>query len=87
MPTVAIVFGMAIQFFYADHDPPHFHVRGINFKAKIALADLSVIESVGSALAQDLRRIRAWGERHRAELWDNWNRARRMAPVAKIEGE
>jgi hypothetical protein len=40
MPTVANVFGLLIMFFYNDHDPPHFHVRGPEFTAKVGLDDL-----------------------------------------------
>jgi hypothetical protein len=40
MPTVAVIFGMAILFYYEDHDPPHFHIRAPNFRARIDLGDL-----------------------------------------------
>src|SRR5437868_2541419 len=46
MPTLATVAGMAILIYYADHEPPHFHVRAPNFRAKVAIADLNVIEVV-----------------------------------------
>ncbi len=85
MPTVAVVFGIAVLFFYNDHDPPHFHVQGGAFQAKIDLADLSASEVKGHLRPQDLNRIRAWATRHRAELWENWMRARRREPLVKIE--
>lgn len=46
MLTLAMVAGMAILMYYDDHDPPHFHVRAADFRAKIAIANLSVIEVV-----------------------------------------
>jgi hypothetical protein len=72
MPTVATIFGMAIMFFYRDHDPPHFHVRAADFSAKIDLADLSVSEIRGRMTPRDLSRIREWAGRHRTELWQDW---------------
>jgi hypothetical protein len=61
MPTVAIIGGIAIMFFYDDHNPPHFHARGADFETKIALSDLSVIAGSGRIRASDLRLIRDWG--------------------------
>jgi hypothetical protein len=43
MPTVAILRHVLIQFYYNDHDPPHFHARGRDFDARIAIADGSVL--------------------------------------------
>jgi hypothetical protein len=86
VPTVATLSGMAIMFFYNDHDPPHFHVEGADFSAKIALADLSVAEVRGQVRSRDLRRLREWAVAHRADLWENWLRARRKEPLLRIGG-
>lgn len=87
MPTVATLLGMAIMFFYNDHDPPHFHVQGAAFSAKIDLADLSVMEVRGTMRSGDIRRVRAWARRHQSALWDNWLRARAKQPLRRIEGQ
>ena len=85
MPTVAMVSGMAILFYYDDHEPPHFHVRAPDFTAKIDLGDLSATEVNGRMRPGDSARLRAWAERHRAELFENWNRARRKQRLQPIE--
>lgn len=85
MPTVATVLGISIMFFYDDHDPPHFHAHGADFDAKFAISDLRVIEIRGRARPNELRALREWAARHRAELFDNWARARRMERLSKIE--
>ena len=85
MPTVAVIFGMAILFYYDGHEPPHFHVRTPAFKAKINLGDLSASEVSGRMRPQELARLREWAGRHRAELYENWNRARRCEPLVRIE--
>jgi Domain of unknown function (DUF4160) len=53
MPTVAIIFGMAIIFYYDDHDPPHFHVRAPGFRAKFDLEELTVVEVEGHMRPRD----------------------------------
>jgi hypothetical protein len=44
MPTVAIVEGMAVRFYYDDHDPAHFHAHGPNFAARVLIADGSLLD-------------------------------------------
>jgi hypothetical protein len=44
MPVVAIVDGMLIMFFFNDHDPPHFHVDCGDFRAKVSIATLKIID-------------------------------------------
>lgn len=85
MPTVAILFGMSVMFFYNDHEPPHMHVEGPDFSAKMDLADLSISEVQGTMRSGEIRRLRAWARRHQSELWDNWLRARAKKPLRKIE--
>lgn len=84
MPTVATVFGMWIMFFHDDHEPAHFHVRAADFKGKMRLEDLSLIEVSGRMRAQDSQRLRAWAAGNRAALWENWLRARQRQPLVKI---
>jgi Domain of unknown function (DUF4160) len=84
MPTVATVLGMWIMFFYDDHEPAHFHVRAADFKGKMALDDLSMIEVSGRMRAKDFQRLRAWAATNRAALWENWLRARQRRPLVKI---
>lgn len=87
MPTLATVAGMAILIYYADHAPPHFHVRAPNFRAKVAIADLSVIEVVGRMRPREINAVRAWARKHQPALRQNWARAQRFEPLRKIEDE
>jgi hypothetical protein len=86
VPTVAVIFGLAIMFFYDDHDPAHFQVRGPGFSAKVMLADMSLSNVRGTIRSRDVRHVREWALRHRAELWDNWLRARRGERLLPIKG-
>ncbi len=86
MPTISEFHGVTIMMFYEDHDPPHFHARHARFKAKFAIADLSVLTSKGDLRGQDIGRIRRWGRAKQTELLENWFRCMRGEPVRKIEG-
>ena len=44
MPEISRFFGIAIQMYYNDHDPPHFHVRYHEERASIAIGTLSVLQ-------------------------------------------
>ena len=44
MPTVAIVEGVKVQFFFDDHPPPHFHAQIGGAVAQIDIETLSVLQ-------------------------------------------
>jgi hypothetical protein len=85
MPTLATVAGMAILIYYADHEPAHFHIRAPNFRAKMAIADFSVVAVNGRMRPAEITAIRSWARIHQAELLANWHRAQRLEPLRKIE--
>ena len=43
MPEISRFFGMVVQMYYADHEPPHFHVRYAEHRALISIETLSVL--------------------------------------------
>ena len=55
MPTIAYFYGIMIQMFYDDHQPPHFHARYGDAKALVRLSD-------GEIIAGELRSepLRGW---------------------------
>lgn len=42
MPEISRFFGIVVQMYYADHEPPHFHVRYSGQKALIAIETLAL---------------------------------------------
>ncbi len=46
MPTICRFYGILIQMYYNDHEPPHFHVVYKEFRAVIAINDLSILFGV-----------------------------------------
>ena len=55
--------------FFADHNPPHFHVLGREGAAMVRIDTLEVIASSGRI---DLAEALAWAAEHRALLQAKW---------------
>jgi hypothetical protein len=86
MPEISRFFGIVIQMYYKDHDPPHFHVRYSGQRALIAIENLAIIR--GHLTPRTLALVREWATLHRAELLRDWELARTEAelrPIAPLE--
>jgi len=44
MPTISMFFGIFIRMFYDDYAPPHFHAEYGEFKLKMAIDTLEILE-------------------------------------------
>lgn len=84
MPTIARFYGIAVQMFYGDHNPPHFHARYGRAKALIRIADGAIIS--GELPPTATRLVRSWALARRGELEENWRRGLAFAPFERIAG-
>ena len=84
MPTIAFFYGMAIQMFFNDHNPPHFHVRYGSAKALIRISDGRIMSGELPPTARRL--VQDWAATRRIELDENWRRARNGEPLERIAG-
>jgi hypothetical protein len=66
MPEIKRFGGFKILMFFHDENPPHVHIKGPDFAAKLRL-------SVVKAPTKVLRQARRWIERNRAGLSRMWN--------------
>jgi hypothetical protein len=82
MPTVCRFYGIIIQIYYNDHDPPHFHVIYNDFKAVIAINDMSIL--FGDLPPKAIGLVMEWARTHKAELLLDWNLARQRQPLEPI---
>ena len=57
--------------YFADHNPPHFHVVTPDAEAQVAIASLDLME--GSVDRRALREARDWAEQNRDTLWAKWD--------------
>jgi uncharacterized protein DUF4160 len=83
MPTISRFMGITITMFFDDHEPPHFHARAAEHKAKVRIDSLEVIAS--DLQRRELRLVLAWAEMHAQELMANWRRAREGETLQAIE--
>jgi hypothetical protein len=44
MPTICRFYGILIQMYYDDHNPPHFHAVYGEYKVVISIQDLAILE-------------------------------------------
>lgn len=84
MPTIASFYGIAIQMFFDDHNPPHFHARYGRAKALVRIADGKIIS--GELPPTAARIVREWALARRPELEENWRRGLSFQPLERIAG-
>jgi len=81
-PEISRFYGIGITMYYAEHGVPHFP-RAVRRLGVIDLdCDSHVIEGQISRRAMAL--VEEWARQHNAELLENWERARRHEPLARI---
>ncbi len=70
MPTIAIIGGVKIYIYFADHAPPHFHAVFGEDEALIRISDLSVM--AGRLPPAKLKRVQNWARDNQAEIALKW---------------
>ena len=82
MPQISYFLGIIIRMFYRDHNPPHFHAVYADFDGII---DIEKNEIIGGELPpRVLGIVIEWSAIHKAELMDNWERARQQESLKEI---
>jgi hypothetical protein len=83
MPEISRFFGVLITMYYGDHPPPHFHARYGGKKALVSIENPTILK--GQLPPRVLGFVVEWATMHKAELEDNWNRARHELPFEVIK--
>ena len=81
MPEISRFYGIIITMFVNEHNPPHFHVRYMEHRALIDIANGTII---GTMPRRALKMVYEWLDLHKDELMDNWNRLQRGEDFKKI---
>ena len=84
MPTVSDFYGIYIQMYFDDKHAPHFHAIYAEYRALIAVSNCHIM--AGQIPNRAYRLVREWWRLYRAELEENWERARRGEKLRRIEG-
>jgi hypothetical protein len=75
MPEIKRFSGFKLLMFFHDESPPHVHIKGVDFVAKVRLSNGDLI--AGDAPNKVLREARQWIEENRTDrlrLWDEFQR-------------
>ncbi len=83
MPEISRFYGIIIRMYFNDHDPPHFHAFYSGYEALININSLAVF--AGKLPPRALGLVAEWAALHQAELLRDWNLAREMEPLERIE--
>ena len=82
MPEISRFYGIVIYMYIDDHNPPHFHVRYMEYRALIDISDGTI---TGSLPRRALNLVYEWLDIHQKELMENWQRMQRGEDFIKIE--
>jgi spore cortex formation protein SpoVR/YcgB (stage V sporulation) len=82
VPRVSSFYGIVIAMYYREHGIAHFHARYGEHEVSMAIDSLHVLG--GFLPPHQLRLVRLWAHRHRRQLRENWERARREEALASI---
>jgi len=83
MPTISRFLGIMISMYYGDHRPAHFHIKYGEHRAKMTIDTLEL--EAGTVPRRVHALVLEWAALHRAELIENWQRARDGLPLEQIE--
>ena len=83
MPEICRFYGIIIRMYFSDHNPPHFHAEYQGQQAEYDIRTLEVITGEISKRANAL--VLEWASLHRAELINNWNKAKIPSEIDNIE--
>ncbi len=82
MPEIARFFGIVVQMFFDDHNPPHLHAEYQGRKALVDFNGNVLRGDLGSRTA--LRLLREWIDMHAEELMADWELARASKEIRRI---
>jgi len=82
MPIVSRFFGIIVQIFFNEHNPPHYHVKYGKYKAVV---DIKTGIISGKFPKRACKMVKEWHDLHQKELLENWNIAQIRGTIKKIE--
>ena len=75
MPEIARFGSFKVLMFFQDENPPHVHIKGVDFAAKIRISDGGLL--AGGAPNKVMKQARRWIADHQAELLAMWDELQR----------
>ena len=84
MPTISVFFGIVVQMYWRDHNPPHIHVWYQGIEALVSIETGDVI--AGTLPKKAAKLVRDWVKVRRPELKTNWELGRRRQAFNAVPG-
>lgn len=75
MPEIRRFGGIKLLMFFQDENPPHVHIKGADFAAKVRISDGTLL--AGRASSRALRQARRWIAENRNALLEQWDEFQR----------
>lgn len=66
MPRISEFYGIVIEMYWSDHNPPHFHAKYAGHQAEIDIRSLGVLRGRLPPKAMDM--VTEWAAIHQQEL-------------------
>jgi len=82
MPEISRFFGIVIQMYFSDHNPPHFHAIYAGSVAWVRIEPVSIM--AGSIHPRAWQLVAEWARKYNSELNDNWRRVQAKQPPRPI---
>ena len=82
MPEISRFLGIIIYMYFNDHDPPHFQAKYNEYRGKVTINELQLIE--GKLPKRVLAIVLEWAHSHRADLLENWESLKKEGKYRKI---
>jgi hypothetical protein len=70
MPTIKRFSSSSINMYADDHNPPHFHIVGNEFKVSVAISTMEII--TGDAQPRMIAEAMYWALNNREQLTSKW---------------
>ncbi len=83
MPRISEFYGIIIEMYWSDHNPPHFHAKYGEYRIEIDIRTLGTLR--GSLPPKAMALVVEWATLHQHELLEQWNRARNHEALEKIK--
>ncbi len=83
MPRISEFYGIIIEMYWSDHNPPHFHAKYGEHRVEIDIQTFGVLR--GSLPPKAMALVVEWATLHQQALLEQWNRARNHEVLEKIE--
>jgi hypothetical protein len=83
MPRISEFYGIIIELYWSDHNPPHFHAKYGEHRVEIEIRTLGTLR--GRLPPKAMALVVEWAASHQDELLTQWGRARNHEPLERIE--